>query len=88
MVAAKRRHRPGVLGRDGTPEAILGFRAGIGRLVSSALRKQPAYPYIIFVDANMPPEVASPLSPIDWQNEVNETVPGVDVGVTSVRCRE
>lgn len=81
-VEAKSRHRPGVLGRIGTPHNTQGFRAGIGRLLRNALRKRPDLPYLIFIDANMPPEVASPLGLVGWRREIDETVLAVDIGVT------
>lgn len=82
-VEAKSRHRPGVLGRPGEPPTLPGFRAGLRSLVRDAIRKKPSRPYVIFVDANMPPEVASPLSIVDWASEVNETIAQVDDGKTA-----
>lgn len=54
-VEAKSRHRPGVLDFPG--EMLVGsdFKAGIGKLLSEALRKSPQYPYVIFIDLNLPP---------------------------------
>jgi len=82
-VEAKSRHRPGVLGRPGEVPTPSGFRAGLRGLVRDAIRKNPPRPYVIFVDANMPPEVASPLSPVDWVSEVNQTIAQVDEGKTA-----
>jgi hypothetical protein len=81
-VEAKSRHRPGVLGRGGAAQGVTGFKAGIGNLLRNALKKRPQHPYLIFIDANMPPEIASPLSIVDWPREVRDTVQSVDSGVT------
>ncbi len=81
-VEAKSRHRPGVLGRLGESESVAGFRLGIRRLLRDALRKPTEVPYLVFIDANMPPAIASPLSPVNWTDEVMEAVHSTDAGVT------
>lgn len=81
-VEAKSRHRPGVLGRSGDEAGTAGFRLGIRGLLADALGKPAAHPYIIFIDANMPPEVASPLSPVNWRAEVHKAIGHTDTGRT------
>tara|TARA_R110000823_G_C15902677_1_gene497085 strand:- start:478 stop:1632 length:1155 start_codon:yes stop_codon:yes gene_type:complete len=52
-VEAKSRHREGILGRSGTPKSEI--KAGINRILNSALKKEPDFPYIICIDLNVPP---------------------------------
>lgn len=77
-VEAKSRHRPGVLAFPGDQSPVAGFRVGIHRLLHDALTKPTTFPYLVFVDANMPQEVASPLSIVPWQEEVMRTVAAVE----------
>lgn len=81
-VEAKSRHRPGVLGRPQDSDVPKSFSVGIGRLLRGALDKNPGGPYLIFIDANMPPEIASPLSPVDWRSEVDQTTASIEPGTT------
>lgn len=74
-VEAKSRHRRGVLGAKhgrklDPPES---FRVGIRDLFRSAVAKSPGIPYFIFIDGNMPPEVAVPTTSAAWIAEVRET---------------
>jgi uncharacterized protein YchJ len=55
-VEAKSRHRSGVMGRSGAPEAAADTR--FGRLINDATAKDPHNPLAIFVDTNLPPERA------------------------------
>lgn len=57
-VEAKSRHRTGILGRHGDPVSRDNFRLGINDLLRKAIAKRGALPLLIFIDANMPPEVA------------------------------
>ncbi len=77
-VEAKSRHRPGVLAFPGDSTPFAGFRVGIHNLLHDALTKPTTLPYLVFVDANMPHEVASPLSIVPWQEEVMRTVAAVE----------
>ena len=77
-VEAKSRHRPGVLAFPGDPAPVEGFRVGIHRLLRDALTKPTTLPYLVFVDANMPHEVASPLGIVSWPEEVMQTVAEVE----------
>jgi len=54
-VEAKSRHRPGVWGRPGSPQPTEGMRVGIYGLLKDALDKPVSYPYVIFIDLNLPP---------------------------------
>ncbi len=54
-VEAKSRHRPGVLGREGTSVGSELVDAGIQRLIADALRKPASEPLVIFLDLNLPP---------------------------------
>jgi len=81
-VEAKSRHRPGVLGRPGVVESARDFRLGLRGLLEAALEKPVEHPYVIFIDANMPPEIASPLSLVGWRQEVEKAVRLVDIGIT------
>ena len=77
-VEAKSRHRPGVLAFPGDQSPLAGFRVGIHSLLHDAFTKPTTLPYLVFVDANMPHEVASPLSIVPWQDEVMRTVAAVE----------
>jgi hypothetical protein len=55
-VEAKSRHRAGVLGREGEQDDPAGMKLGIRRLIRSALQKDVHDPYVLFLDANLPPE--------------------------------
>jgi hypothetical protein len=70
-VEAKSRHRPGILGFPGdkTEEEVT---AGITRLLNNALAKVRDYPYIIFIDLNMPPITEEMVTKL--QVELTETV--------------
>lgn len=54
-VEAKSRHRPGVLGQKGDKESPESIRIRLGQLINNAIKKKPEYPFIIFVDMNLPP---------------------------------
>ena len=53
-VEAKSRHREGILDYPGTPKNNSELKAGINRILKSALKKKPELPYIICIDLNMP----------------------------------
>jgi hypothetical protein len=72
-IEAKSRHRPGVLGQKGQLKTREEFRMGIRGLLRDAIAKAPALPYVIFIDANMPPEIALEEQE-RWLGEVQEAV--------------
>jgi len=53
-VEAKSRHRPGVLGMRGSLQPYEKMSLRFGELLNSAIRKNPAYPLVIFLDTNLP----------------------------------
>lgn len=54
-VEAKSRHRPGVLDFRGERSTERQIKADIGQLLSQALKKPTEYPFVIFIDLNLPP---------------------------------
>ena len=54
-VEAKSRHREGILDHPGTPKDESELKAGINRILNSALKKEPGIPFIVCIDLNMPP---------------------------------
>jgi len=73
-VEAKSRHRPGVLGYQGDKQNDEGeIKAGIGRLLRKALQKPTDYPFVIFIDLNLPP-LSQDLSQEPWVKEIMDTV--------------
>lgn len=82
-VEAKSRHRKGVLGREGEPLTREQFRVGITDLLRKAVAKRPENrPYIIFVDANMPPEIAANDQEV-WLSEVSQSIASVGHGYST-----
>lgn len=57
-VEAKSKHRSGVLGRPGNPEPENEVNLRFGALLNDAIKKNPPYPLVIFLDTNLPPLVA------------------------------
>src|SRR5262249_48176441 len=59
-VGAKSRRLPGVLGFKGEPIREDGFKLDVRQVIKRALEKEEiARPYIVFIDANMPPRYAA-----------------------------
>jgi hypothetical protein len=58
-VEAKSKHRPGVLGQPGTPEAQGALNLRFGKLLNDAVAKSPPYPLVVFFDTNLPLETAN-----------------------------
>ncbi len=56
LVEAKSRHRPGVMGREGTKDPSPDYR--FRRLINDAVTKDPNNPLALFVDTNLPVERA------------------------------
>ena len=70
-VEAKSKHRAGVLGRPGEQVPVASSKIKIAGLLNDALQKPAAYPYVIFIDANLPGNK----SEIESQfNEMEKTV--------------
>lgn len=55
-VESKSRHRPGILGQNGSPYKPDEIRIRVGGLLRSALKKKASNSRIVFIDINMPPE--------------------------------
>lgn len=72
-VEAKSRHRPGVLGRSGTPRENDEVKAGIDRLLRDAFDKPASHPYVIFFDLNLPPSPET-LTKKPWFHEIAGSV--------------
>jgi hypothetical protein len=73
-VEAKSRHRDGVLGRPGEPPNKENFEVGIRRLLNGASRKADQMPLVIFIDANIPAEIAEHPASSQWHGEVDRTI--------------
>jgi SEC-C motif len=74
-VEAKSRGRSGVMGWIGPRTDSSEFRLGINDLLRNAIRKRPNFPYVIFIDANIPPDIA-----------VNEQEHWIEEARESIRC--
>lgn len=72
-VEAKSRHRPGVLDFSGESEPDRQVKIGINGLLKNALKKPTHYPYVIFIDLNLPPTFEN-LYETPWFKEIQETV--------------
>jgi hypothetical protein len=57
-VEAKSKHRPGVLGFLGNKESEQAIKLGVTSLINKAIAKNPEIPLVIFVDTNLPPNLA------------------------------
>ena len=78
-VEAKSRRRRGVLGWVGPRPDPAAVQLSVGELLKSACEKTTDLPLIVFIDANMPPEMANK----DfgrWVNELHDTLPRVAHG--------
>ena len=60
-----------MLGFPGDPQPPKSFRVGIQNLLKKALEKPTEHPYVIFIDANMPPEYAKTKRE-EWVDHVNK----------------
>ncbi len=67
-VEAKSRQRPGVLHRKG--EQGDEFRADLKKLYGKARKKKPELPFIIFLDANLPPTPEVPWEKSPWLHDI------------------
>ncbi len=70
-VEAKSRHRTGVLNFKGTPS--LDVKADIGKLYGDARKKKPTMPFVIFIDANMPPTPDIPWDELPWLQDIKRS---------------
>jgi hypothetical protein len=67
-VEAKSRHRPGVLNEKGVPPDE--YRADFKKLYGNARKKKPDLPFVIFIDANLPPEPDVPWAKSPWLQDI------------------
>lgn len=70
---AKSRHLPGILGRDGERVPDEQVRVKIRHLISDAIDKPTSEPFVIFLDLNLPPTSAEPLSQ-EWFDKIGDPV--------------
>jgi hypothetical protein len=82
-VEAKSKWRKGVIEWKGATTPPADFRLRIGDLLRDALEKNIRMPYVIFIDANMPPEVALH-DQERWILEMAAALPGVASGFTDM----
>lgn len=73
-IEAKSRRRSGVMGWLGPHTPREQFKLGLDNLLRDALSKAPRLPYIIFLDANMPPQIAVD----EWQRWLDEAMQMLD----------
>jgi hypothetical protein len=78
-VEAKSRHLPGVLGYPGERKPLESFKLDIRGPLRKALAKKLGLPYIIFIDANMPPDFAEQKRD-EWIADVHRAAEHVDHG--------
>lgn len=57
-VEAKSKHRPGILGFPGEAQIEEEMNLRFGSLINNAVRKNPKYPLVIFLDTNLPTKIA------------------------------
>lgn len=72
-VEAKSRRRGGVLGHPGEPKETTNLAQDVRRLFRDALRKAGDLPLFVFIDANLPPEIALALAP-EWEEQFQRMV--------------
>jgi hypothetical protein len=72
-VEAKSRHRKGVLGMAGEREPDEQVRVKVRHLINDALNKPREYPYVIFLDLNLPPNSPPPLTK-EWFEKVVDPI--------------
>jgi hypothetical protein len=73
-VEAKSKHREGVLGFPGQQESDEEIKLRIGSLINQALKKESNYPFVIFVDVNIPPSVAERTLEVPPPNGIARTL--------------
>lgn len=71
-VEAKSRHRPGVLHEKGEPSQEV--KGDIKKLYERAREKKPEMPFVIFIDANLPPMPGVPWEKLPWLEDVKEVM--------------
>lgn len=72
-VEAKSRHRQDVLKFNDQNEPYPLIKVRIGRLLNEAIQKPTNYPYVIFVDLNLPPYPGEVFDKL-WFNEILKTI--------------
>lgn len=78
-VEAKARRRSGVMGWVGPRQDPAEIKLSIDQLFRDACEKDPDLPLVIFIDANMPPELANEQLE-RWTKELQQTLPRVGHG--------
>jgi hypothetical protein len=73
-VEAKSKHREGVLGYPGQQETDEEMKLRIGSLINQALKKESSYPFVIFVDVNIPPSVTERTLEVPSPNGIARTL--------------
>ncbi len=76
-VEAKSKRRHGVLGYRKDEKAENEFKLRVGGLLRKALKKKPEYPYVIFVDMNMPPQEGQ-IVERSWVSDLGATAAEAD----------
>ncbi len=82
-VEAKSRRRSGVMGWIGPKPNREDFRLSLEGLLRDAVKKFPRFPYVIFIDANMPPEIATEEQEM-WIQEARQMLSRVGHGYNQV----
>ncbi|OGW27205.1 MAG: hypothetical protein A2X59_03265 [Nitrospirae bacterium GWC2_42_7] len=77
-VEAKSRHRAGILGFGKAKESEV-VKAGIGSLLNQALLKPVNWPYVIFIDLNLPPYKGKIIQQT-WFKEIVKTIDQIGNG--------
>jgi len=85
-VEAKSRRMPGVLGFVGEPVSEEKFQLDVRQPIKRALGKKVAHPYIVFLDANMPPRYANDRRD-EWIGNINRAVELGDSSFNDVGIR-
>lgn len=85
-IEAKSRRVPGVLGFQGEPVPEEDFKLDVRQLIKRALEKNITLPYIVFLDANMPPGYANTRRE-EWIANVNRAVQLADSVFSDVGIR-
>lgn len=85
-VEAKSRRLPGVLGFPGETASEKDFHLDVRQLIKRALEKKVEHPYIVFIDANMPPRYATERR-AEWVENVNQAMLKADSMFNDVGVR-
>lgn len=72
-VEAKSRHRAGVLDFNADGSKDDQYKAGVKRLMNKAFKKEAKYPYVVFIDLNLPPS-EEPIQNKPWFGEIKNSI--------------